>query len=78
MTLNKPGLTNQELIRLIAERCAEFGSVESIRILDLERATTDQFAVVRMSTPTEASTLSRAMRGSNVGDSVLLRLEQSY
>ncbi len=78
MMLNIAGLNGQELTRLVTERCGEFGSVDSVRILDLERATTDRFALVHMSTPDATSKLSRALQTSKIGDCVLLRLEQSY
>lgn len=78
MTLNMSELPEQELIRQIVERCGEFGLVSSVEILRDDPAATYQFAVVRMSTPTEASSLFMAMGTSKFDDSVVIRLEQSF
>ena len=78
MTLDLSRLTDQELLRMIAERCSEFGSVVSVRILHSDRASTYHFAVVRMSTPAESSALFMEMGTSNDGDSVVIRLEQRF
>ena len=78
MTLNICELPERELTGQIVERCQEFGSVLSVRILPSEIASDYRFAVVRMATRAEASNLFTEWGVSTYGDSVTIRLEQSY
>ena len=78
MTVNISGMSERELKRQIIERCSEFGSVNSVEIQRSETPASYRFAVVRMSTLAEASNLFTEWGTSMHGDSVTIRLEQSY
>ena len=76
MDLDLCELGEKELTGHILERCAEFGSVKSVQIRPAGRGSSYQFAVVRMSTYTQAGKLFEQWGVAQSGDSVVIRLTQ--
>jgi len=75
MTLNICEMPGRELTGQIVKHYLEFGSVISLKILPSETASDYRFAVVRMSTRTEATNLFNEWGVSTYGDSVTIPLE---
>ena len=68
-------LSKDELERIVAERCAQFGGVAQVVIMQDDR---HPFALagVLMSDAAEADAVLRGIGGSIVHNTVLIRLEQ--
>ena len=72
-------LPEPELEAIIQKRCAEFGTVKSIRLMPIAKNTIHRFALVRMSTLAETMDLANAAGGSTLGSgAVALRLEADF
>ena len=69
-------LSREGLERVITERCAEFGSVVSVVIVQDSTRYNFALASVEMASREEAVEVLRRLGDSRVDDSVLIRIEQ--
>lgn len=69
-------LSRAELERIITERCSQFGTVQSVVIVQDSARYNFALASVEMSTSDEATEVLRHLGDSRVDDAVMIRIEQ--
>lgn len=73
---NMANLSEVDLEKIVAERCARFGSVASIRVLQPGDRARYSVALVRMSTAGALDKVVAHLGGSKSGATAIIRLEQ--
>ena len=69
-------MSEQQLIDILQQHCAQFGTVKFVRVLPVAKGGSHRFAFVRMSTLAETMDLAVACGGSTLGSgAVALCLE---
>jgi hypothetical protein len=76
MTLDISRMTDQELRRLIAAWCSEFGSVKNVKIFRVRETRICDFAAIEMSARNEALEVARKLGDSDFGSVVIMKLRQ--
>lgn len=76
MQLDVAGLSEEELAKIVGERCSQFGSVANVYIVKEDGRHAFALAAVEMSTPSELLDVLRRFGESKVDSMVVIRLEQ--
>lgn len=74
--LDLGALSEEELKKLVVERCSEFGSVSNAMIVKHDHRYNFALAAVEMSVPAETLTLLKQLGDSKVDNMVVIRIEQ--
>lgn len=73
LDLSRP---DQELIQMIMEWCAQFGSVKNVEVFRITEPRSCTFAAVEMSARNEAIEVFNALGTTDFGSVVMIKLEQ--
>jgi hypothetical protein len=78
MTMNVANLTRAELAHAVSQRCAEFGDVTEITILQPTDKSDVAFALVGMKSTREIDRLVNELGAARVESLAVIRLEQTH
>jgi hypothetical protein len=74
--LDLRAMSEDDLKKVVVERCSEFGSVSSVTIVKHEHRYSFALAAVEMSTPHETLAVLKNLGDSKVDNMVVIRIEQ--
>lgn len=77
LKLDLAHLSTDEATDYVTRSCSQFGSVKGVRIFHIGKPEPYDFALVRMSTASESTTLRNTLGDSTFGDGVVIGLKQA-